>query len=489
MLGWRGRSTTAAGAVAAVLVAGLHASSAFGLTITTDQGLQPAPDPAVHDYVTRCEPGNNVRVSVADTGFTGVSVDGDPERTGTFQTTVALQPGQRFVVRIAGSDYNVRCLPADFPRFTVRRDGRPQAAYYVTTPGLTIDPSKPIAPYVALFDDDGVPVWWYRPPTGTPTDANVLPDGTVTWNLEENTTGPFGGDYADRVVERRLDGSLVREARTWWWPTDFHESLTTSDGNLLMTTYQPRDVSGLFGLPWGISVLDAGFQEINPAGWPVYQWSSVGHLQRDESLRWWYSLFAYPGRSGLVWDWQHINSVEPDGDGFLVSMRHTDAIYRIRRSDGGIDWKLGGTTTPQSLRVVGDPRAPDVFGGQHDARVLPDGTVSVHDNGTGRGRPPRIVRYRIDAGAGTATLVQEITDPDPGAASPCCGSARMLPGGDWVAAWGGTSSVQELRPDGSPVLELRFAAPYFTYRAPPVPPGRLDRSEIVAAMDATHPRP
>ncbi len=470
-----------------MLAAGVHASSAFGLTITTDQGLQPAPDPAVHDYVTRCEPGNSVRVSVADTGFAGVSVDGAPERTGTFQTTVALQPGQRFVVRVAGSDYDVRCLPADFPPFTVHRDGRPQAAYYVTTPGQKLDPAAPAAPYVALFDADGVPVWWYRAPSGTPIDATVLPDGNLTWNVSHEAGG-FGYDYGDAVEEHRLDGSLVRTTRAWWWPTDFHESLTLPDGNRLVTTYQRRDGVQLYGLPWGVSVLDAAFQEIDPDGWQVYAWSSVGRVSPDESLRWWTSLLPYPGVAGVVWDWQHINSIEPDGDGFIVSMRNTDAIYRIRRSDGAVDWKLGGTPTPESLRVVGDPHAGDLFGGQHDARVWPDGTVSVHDNGSARGRPPRIVRYRIDTRARTATLVQEITDPDPGASSACCGSARMLPGGDWVAAWGSTPSVEELRPDGSPVLELRFAAPYFTYRAPPVPPGRLDRSAIVAAMDAMHPR-
>jgi len=455
--------------------------------LTTTPALAPAFDPAVHDYVTRCG-GGVVRVSVSGAGTTPISIDGQPAQRGTVTATVGLAAGQRLVAQVGDAAYSVRCLPADFPAFTVQRDRRPQAAYYLMTPGLAIDSSAPIAPYVALFDSDGVPIWWYRSTDGTPTDANLLPDGDLTWNVEAHTAGPFGADYADHVEERRLDGSLVRQVGTWWWPTDFHESLTLPDGDLIMTTYQRRDDVRVFGIPWGITVLDGAFQEIDPDGWLVYAWSSVGHLQPEESLHWWYALFGYPGVFGLVWDWQHLNSVEPDGDGFVISMRHTDAIYRIRRSDGGVDWKLGGTTTPQSLTVIGDPRAPDLFGGQHDARVLPDGTVSVHDNGTTLDRPPRIARYRIDPRTRTATLVSQIVDSDPAARSPCCGSARLLPGGDWVVAWGGTQDVEELAPDGTLVLRIRLAAPYFTYRAPPVLPGQLDRAKLVAAMDAMHPR-
>jgi hypothetical protein len=47
--------------------------------------------------------------------------------------------------------------------------------------------------------------------------------------------------------------------------------------------------------------------------------------------------------------------VEPDSDGLILSLRHTDAIYRISRSDGNVVWKLGGTTTAESLTVSGDP--------------------------------------------------------------------------------------------------------------------------------------
>src|SRR5205823_12065111 len=100
-----------------------------------------------------------------------------------------------------------------------------------------------------------------------------------------------------------------------------------------------------------------------------------------------------------AWDNVHINSVSVDGDGVVFSARQLDAIYRIERATGAIDWKLGGTRTSRSLRVVGDPGGgPTTFGGQHDVQVLPDGTITVYDNGSKLSRAPRAVRYRIDRG-------------------------------------------------------------------------------------------
>ena len=68
----------------------------------------------------------------------------------------------------------------------------------------------------------------------------------------------------------------------------------------------------------------------------------------------------------------HMNSVSDDGrGGLVVSFRHADAIFRIRKSDGAIDWKLGGTPTSRSLAVIGDDAHAGVnLAGQHDARVL-----------------------------------------------------------------------------------------------------------------------
>jgi hypothetical protein len=116
-------------------------------------------------------------------------------------------------------------------------------------------------------------------------------------------------------------------------------------------------------------VLDGEVQEITPAGQLVGSWRTNDHIGLDETRAVGIDTTKVP---------------PPAGDGNTFDM-----------SDGRILWKLGGTHTAQSLRVIGDPQGgPD---GQHDARRWPDGTVSMHDNGTFRGHAPRVARYRIDA--------------------------------------------------------------------------------------------
>jgi hypothetical protein len=126
------------------------------------------------------------------------------------------------------------------------------------------------------------------------------------------------------------------------------------------------------------------------------------------------------------------------------------------------------------------------LGGPHDARVLADGSVTVHDNGTGLNRSPVARRFAIDAGARTATLVETVSDPAV-VSSFCCGSARKLPGGDWLVNWGSRPLVTQLAATGTRVFELQLAGP-FSYRAVPVAPGALARSALRAGMDAQHPR-
>lgn len=90
--------------------------------------------------------------------------------------------GQRFTLRthIGASTrtYNVRCLPIDFPRFSTRVTGRPQAAYYLLTTSASSSAQGP--PYVALFDREGLPVWWYQEVNGVPTNASLGAKGTFS---------------------------------------------------------------------------------------------------------------------------------------------------------------------------------------------------------------------------------------------------------------------------------------------------------------------
>jgi len=223
-------------------------------------------------------------------------------------------------------------------------------------------------------------------------------------------------------------------------------------------------------------------QVLSPTGQLVWSWDTAAHIPVTETTPGWRT--TPEPLTGLSDPW-HWNAVEWTGDGFLLSFRHLDAIFKVNYPSGTIAWKLGGTARPESLSVVGDPAFTDGsggFSGQHDARLLPDGTITLHDNGTNPRRAPRAVRYRINTTAKTATLLERITDPG-SPNSGCCGSARRLPGGNWVVGWGGTPWVTEQRPDGSRVFRLTST---FVYRAVPIPYGYTTSSALQAGMDAQY---
>jgi Arylsulfotransferase (ASST) len=456
------------------------------LSITSEPALSPAFDPAISDYVTRCT-SDPVMTEVAAPAGTEVAVDGEAPQGGRFSQAVQLGPGQSFGFTTATggvtSSYHVRCLPSNFPAFTYSRSGEPSQDWMLLAPSLgVLNPG-----YVAFFGEHGVPVWWYRA-TFVPLDAKLLSDGTVAFAA---FGGPYGIDPAGAYQIRQLDGTLVRTLSTVGTPTDFHDLQKLANGNYLTVSYRPRDHADLsaHGGPSDATVLDAEIQELTPEGSLVWSWNSQGHIGLDETEEWWPNVISGPrtlpdGRQ--AYDHVHINAIEPDGNSVLISLRHTDAVYSISRLDGHVEWKLGGTTTPESLTVLGDPHAANPLGGQHDVRRLADGTVSVHDNGTRLGRPPRAVRYAIDTDERTATLAESLSDPE-FPASGCCGSARKLDSGGWLLSWGGSPSVTQYAADGSRVSNLSFSG-VFSYRAVPVPNGSVSAATLRQAMDTMFPR-
>jgi hypothetical protein len=255
------------------------------------------------------------------------------------------------------------------------------------------------------------------------------------------------------------------------------------NGNFVLITYRVRrdvDVSG-YGGPHSGNVVDGELQEIGPTGKVVWSWNSKDHIRRSETER----LGATMLPDGTpVYDVFHLNSVAPDGDGYVISARRTDAVYRIDRATGAVDWKLGGTKRPESLKVKGDPLSP-TFGAQHDARVLPDGTITAFDNRSDIGAP-RAVRFRIDRAARTARWLGQVRDPK-APESGAQGSARRLADGHWVISWGGTPVMSELTASGKLVWRMKFKE-VVNYRLTPVPRGELKPSQLRRAMDQMHPR-
>jgi Arylsulfotransferase (ASST) len=450
--------------------------------VTTQPALTPSFQPSIQDYVIDCNSSPEVQFTAQMGGGATVFIDDAPVAAlgQTAQATFTLVAGQRFTFAFSSTDtpleYSVRCLPAGFPPISRSIAAAPQAQWYVFSPSL----GGTQGPYfVIVTDSNGTPVWWMaQSGGGTPVDAKIIGQNIV-WTVAD---GSFTFRSFDGEVQSTLGPGL-----------DDHElQLTPAGTYLVIRTVQrvcPPDCADMS--PWGGSaqaaVLDAEILEMDSGSNVLWTWRTRDHITLAESG-------TQPWFPSVGNDIIHMNAIEPDGEGALLfSARHLDAIYHVTKSTGSIDWKLGGLTRPESLTVIGDTRptaigpSGQVLSGQHDVRLLTDGTVTVHDNGTDAGRPPYAMHYAIYKSIFLAEVVEAIQDPRVNFSN-CCGSARRLPGGDWVVQWGGNPFMTELDPSGNPVLTISYnLGGTFSYRAQPILPGVVSADQLRQGMDAMAP--
>jgi hypothetical protein len=126
------------------------------------------------------------------------------------------------------------------------------------------------------------------------------------------------------------------------------------------------------------------------------------------------------------------------------------------------------------------------FGWQHDARLHPDGTLTLFDN---EAAPPlakqsRALVLRLDMKRMTASFVRSYTHPSPLLAS-SQGDAQVLTDGHVVVGWGAQPYLTEFTRSGSVVFDAHFnkgADSYRVFRFPWV--GRpTDRPALAVRRD------
>ena len=440
-------------------------AAAVPFSIATSPALSPPFAAGTPNYTVACA--GHPTTTVAVTG-TGASVVGGRHVQSGATLRAPLVPGQSVKISGGGHDYFIRCLPADFPKYTASVSGTPQ------TQGLLVTASTSFkaAPghYVVAFDAHGVPVWWYRDAM-VPIDAKFFGPSTIGW--DSGNAAATGGTFTLRGLNGKLKhvvggGSLV---------LDEHDVQRLPNGNYLAILAVPHTVVNLSA--WGLSdhaqIVDNVIVELNADNHVVWSWSVAAHIDvADANINW----------HNQAPDVVHMNSIQFVGNNeILVSVRHFDAVYAIDMNTGAILWKLGGSPTAESLTVPHDqytstnPAA--LFSGQHDARMQSDGTLTLQDNGTLPLRPVRALRFSINTVKRTATELAQITDSRMGPAF-CCGGVDRLSSGDWLASWGTAEYATELTPSGVPVLTVSYS-PYFSYRVAPV---TVPMSALRAGMDA-----
>ena len=466
-----------------------------------------------------------------------------PRAAGQDVVIAVLAPSQPEAV------YYVRCLPSDFPTWGVAKSGQTQSDGYVSVPlstgpghctifdnnGVPLwwGPSNPSLFCTMLPDGnmgwivngkleehalDGSLVRTISPvPTGNadnpdagladghdllvlPNGDYVLVTGTTRTGVDLSTIGgPASTSVSDPVIEELTpSGGLV-----WSWDTLDHVPVAEMNQQ------------------WFGQYITGG-----SAPYDVYHWNSIDFTGSGfvVSYRHLDAVFDIDQTSGsILWKLGGAAPRTTSADGTTTTSSTT-----ITAADGGfttadigstITDSLGNIPAGTTITAVTDPTtatlsqaatatsAADVFtanaegltvesdpvfsggshfGGQHDARLLGDGTVSLYDDGTNLGRAPRVVRYQLDTTARTATLLESVTDPIV-SSSPCCGSARKLPAGGWAIGWGGTDTATETASDNTTrAFLLEFSSGTLIYRWVPVPAGQLNRAALRAGMDAQY---
>jgi hypothetical protein len=298
-----------------------------------------------------------------------------------------------------------------------------------------------------VLDNLGKPLF-YRVTPNRSLGLDLQPNGLLTYYQYPPAAAYYMMDSSYAVIDSFRTGN--------GYTTDAHELLLLPNGHALLMAYdpQPVDMSTVVtnGNPNAI-VTGLIVQELDAAKNVVFQWRSWDHFQITD-------VIETPTRhlTDSRIDYVHGNAIEVDTDGnLLISSRHLNEITKIDRQTGDIIWRLGLNAKNNDFTFVNDTRG---FSHQHDIRRLPNGHITLFDNGNflvpeySRG-----VEYQLDETNMIATQVWEYRNT-PDVFGSATGSMRRRANGASLVNWGRTTvdpRLTDLHADGTKAFELGFA--------------------------------
>lgn len=260
-----------------------------------------------------------------------------------------------------------------------------------------------------ILNGQGEAIWWHTydgDREGFSSRTVLAKDGqSIYYNVFHITLSEprsFAG-----IVRASLDGETVE---TIDLPENHHDFLIHDDGTIATMVFDRREVDGQ-------NVAGDAIVEVAPDGTQVEIWNAWDHLKWDSS--------GTNTGGGTFWTLANSLEYDPDRDQYLMSARDRDSIIAIDRSTGTTAWILGGPD--------GTLATTDSFVGQHGFARDGDGLL-VFDN-RGAGDESRIIRYVIDAEAGTATT-DWVHLNDPSLFTEFFGDVVPQPDGSLLLAWG-----------------------------------------------------
>jgi hypothetical protein len=444
-----------AGEIAAVSVSGSRSGRHGGRLIAYSQG-----DGA--SYVLRRPFSAGERVTVRGM----LRLEGG-ERPFAYAFTVADEDPLPYVT----AKYTTSSSPVGLQRFHSRPDLKAPTVHVSTPAGSDAAPGGIfVAVYASgngpggpmIFEDDGQLVWFK--PLGTKVSASNLQlqqyDGRPVLTWWQGYVLPQGFGEGEEIIASSDYRQLAVVHAGNGLHADLHDFQITPQGTGLLTAYDPVHCNlAAIGGPRDGAITDGVYQEIDlKTGLVRREWHALDHVAIGDSY-----AKATPGeaRTAFPFDFFHINSLQrlPDGT-TMTSSRNTWTLYYVDDRTGQVLTRIGGK---QSTVAMG-PHTRTAW--QHDPRTLPDGDITVFDNGA----EPKVHPYsrgileRLDPGTNTITLLRQYSHSPP-LSSNTQGNVQTLPDGNVLLGWGAEPDVSEYTPDGRQIFTASWAAIDLSYRA------------------------
>jgi hypothetical protein len=358
-------------------------------------------------------------------------------------------------------DYN------EMQHFASRPELEPPVLAVTQTSSLTAAGDMFSAPYAGpgpsgpmIFEEDGNLVWFHPLPKGTEaTNLQVQQLGgqpVLTW--WQGRIPPQGFGQGEEIIDNSSYQEIGHVRAGNGYLADLHEFHITPQGTAVLTVFNPIDcdLSSLGG-PSGGAVTDSLFQEIDlKTGLVRREWTSLDHVPLSDS-------YSSPTTANTIWpfDYFHLNSIDQQANGTtLLSARNTSALYELNTITGQVQTSIGGKQSNVKLSAG----AATAY--QHDATALPNGTISVFDNG---GVPKvhsqsRGVVLAVNAQTKTDTLLAEYDHPSPALSAGSQGDVQILENGDVFIGWGAEPYFSEFSAGGQLLYDAHLHGSYQSYR-------------------------
>ena len=278
------------------------------------------------------------------------------------------------------------------PVFTATVNNAPAGYYFISAyKGAVVS-------YPIILDGSGNIVYYKKIIGSNSGDFKLNPDGRMSYFMSSKTKFMIFDSTFKPVDSVAAVG----------YTTNAHELQILPNGHYLILGYEiiTQDLSAYNyfnnnGSPGSTSALVKAdiVQELDANKNLIFDWHYKDYFPFDE-------VDPYFLMSPNNVDWSHANAIEWDQDGnILLSSRHFNEITKIDRGTGNIIWHFGGNYNQFTFLTDTTP-----FYGQHDIRRLPNGHVTLYDDGNHTiWHPARGVEYELDETNMTAKLVWSYT--------------------------------------------------------------------------------